>query len=108
MGVVVHAPQIMRSKSRASAAFLAVSEWTVGAAGAMFLAMVAPEIMSRFVPDYVFTSPAAELGLYGFLGGSFGRGMFRALVSVSYRLFYRAVGVDGRGWDGKTDRRKGA
>lgn len=85
MGVIIHSSDIVKAKSKLSAICLTATEWTVGASAAMVLATLLPSI-SELLPDGInLATPAAELGLCGFIGGTFGRQVFRWIWSKLFR-----------------------
>ncbi len=87
--MIFHAKEIRRSKTKAAAFVLTATEWAIGATSAMGLAMLFPAIVEFLPFPLTLGSPEAELGFFGFIGGSMGRELFRLVQ----RKFFG-------GWDG--------
>lgn len=93
----MHFPEIIKKKGKLAKIAYVCSDWTAGAAAAMAVALLLPDVVCLH-PSFRATmlSAQAELGLCGFLGGSMGRGLFRLTAAIAHWVAKRVFGYDGK------------
>lgn len=91
MGVIMHQRQITAALGWTGKVILFVSEWTMGGAGAVLLALLYPTLWKLF-PDVTPRDLEAEIAICGLIGGSASRAIFNCVTRRLFRIDSNAGG----------------